>query len=147
MCLTGPMQPNPNMCPSVLTVVASRRLLDFESRKPLTKPIYQQRNKVSPPYIHSLSNFYWLTHLLIIVLWFDARPQLSAKKVQVFFCFHSIQNTSKRVNTHTKKIFGCTTPTPLSTGAVNLSKVTENQKNAKLKKTNKEKYMYNIVFI
>ena len=34
---------------------------------------------------------------------FEARPQLSAKKVQVFLCFHSIQNLSKRENTHKKK--------------------------------------------
>ena len=41
----------------------------------------------------------------------EARPQLSAKKVQVFFCFHSIQNPSKRENTQ-KKLFGCTPPPP-----------------------------------
>ena len=32
------------------------------------------------------------------------------QKVQVFFCFHSIQNTSKRVNTQKKIIFGCPPP-------------------------------------
>ena len=32
------------------------------------------------------------------------------KRYKFFLCFHSIQNLSKRENTHKKNLFGCTTP-------------------------------------
>ena len=46
------------------------------------------------------------------------------KKYQFFFWFHSMQKPSKRVNTHKKKFIWVYHPIPLSSGAVNLSKVT-----------------------
>ena len=54
---------------------------------------------------------------------FEARPQLSAKKVPVFFLVPFDAETFKTCKYTKKNLFGCTTPSPLSTGAVNLSKV------------------------